>query len=790
MWQATAAVVPFLCQLAQATNQWPGSKQWDSAQMQAEAFMAQLTLDEKVGMVTGASFDIGTGCLGTIAPIERINFPGWCLADGPNGVARADLVSTFPSGVTIAASWDRQLMGERGYAIGREFRDKGMHILLGPVAGPLGRRPLGGRNWEGFSPDPYLTGVAMDLTIRATQKAGVQTVAKHFIGNEQETQRTRSNIGGKVVEGISSNLDDRTLHELYLWPFADSVRAGTSSIMCSYNRYNQTYACENSRLLSGILKKELGFRGYVMSDWYATHSTSKSANAGLDMEMPGQLSTQGGATWWGPNLTSAVEAGKVSQERLNDMVRRVTTPYFLIKQDKSFPTLDPSTLPLFLSDAGLPPILQNITEVRARDVRSNHGDLIRRIGAESTVLLKNEANILPLKAKNIGVFGNDAADWTDGMALPATPGDVEIAKRKPEWGFDMGTLDIGGGAGGTRHTKIVSPLQGIRDRAKVVGARVQYILNNDVLAANNFRGIYPTPDVCIVFIKTYSVENRDRASFEADWNSTVVVNNVANRCPNTVVVTHSSGVNTFPWANHKNVKAILAAHYPGEQSGNSIADVLWGRVNPSAKLPYTIPVNASDYNSPVILAPRDPSPTGWQDDFYDGLFIDYRLFDKRGIRPLYEFGFGLSYTTFAITGDLSIKQLVANPAASVGPTEKAGRKENLALGGNPQLWHPLLRTTVKVTNTGKVPGATVVQLYLAFPSHSTPRGTPKQVLRGFEKIYLLPGETRRVAFESTRRDVSYWDTETQSWRVPAGQVEVRVGFSSRDIQATAKHSLL
>ncbi|RYP69487.1 hypothetical protein DL769_005265 [Monosporascus sp. CRB-8-3] len=633
----------------------------------------------------------------------------------------------------------------------------------GPVAGPLGRRPLGGRNWEGFSPDPYLTGVAMDVSIREIQRAGVQAVAKHFIGNEQETQRTRTDIGSNVVEGISSNIDDRTLHELYMWPFADSVRAGTSSVMCSYNRMNQTYACENSALLNDLLKERLGFRGYVMSDWYATHSGAKSANAGLDMEMPGPISLdQGRQSWFGPNLTQAISQGTLSMDRLNDMVRRVLAPYFLLGQDRNFPTTDPSTLPIFLNDFGVPPSALNVTEVPARDVRGNHAALIRKLGAAGTVLLKNVNGILPLKApKNIGVFGNDAADWTDGMALSLTPHDVAHPARTPEWGFDIGTLDIGGGAGGTRHTRIVSPLEAVRQRAKTTEARVQYILNNRVLSANNFRGIYPTPEVCLVFIKTFSVENRDRLSFEADWNSTVV--------------------------------AILAAHYPGEETGHAIVDVLWGDYNPSAKLPYTIPARASDYDSPIVTAPRDLSPTGWQDDFNDGLLIDYRLFDARDITPLYEFGFGLSYTTFELDERLSVTGLVSKPvavAAPAAPAEGEGAGNRPAIGGNPELYKPLLHASTRVTNTGRVAGATVVQLYVALPAGAAPPGTPKQVLRGFEKIDLKPGETRKIDFELVRRDVSYWDTMAQMWRIPSGLVELRVGFSSRDIKVTAQHLIL
>jgi len=204
--------------------------------------------------------------VGNIGPVERLGFHGLCLQDGPLGIREALYASVFPAGLTAAASWDRGLIYQRGLYMGEEFRGKGAHVALGPVAGPLGRNALGGRNWEGFSPDPYLTGVAMERTITAMQSTGLQACAKHFIANEQETQRNPSpGSNGTTIESVSSNLDDRTMHELYLWPFADAVRAGVASVMCSYNRINGSYGCQNSKNINGLLKGELGFQGYVMS---------------------------------------------------------------------------------------------------------------------------------------------------------------------------------------------------------------------------------------------------------------------------------------------------------------------------------------------------------------------------------------------------------------------------------------------------------------------------------------------------------------------------------------------
>ncbi|KAH7144175.1 glycosyl hydrolase family 3 N terminal domain-containing protein [Dactylonectria estremocensis] len=747
----------------------PSVEDWQNAFIKADEFVSQLNLTEKIGMITG-TMDLTTSkCIGNIKPIDRINFPGLCLLDGPQALNHADLVSIFSSGLTAAATWDKDLIFERGKALGEEFRGKGGHVLLGPVVGPLGRHALGGRNWEGFSPDPYLTGRAMESTIQGIQSVGIQACAKHFIGNEQETQRSNSFAAdGTEIDAISSNIDDRTLHEVYLWPFADSVRAGVTSFMCSYNRINQTYACENDVILKDILRNELGFRGYVMSDWLATHSGVKSINAGLDLNMPGAIdavSLLTGASYWGSNITKYVDDGSVTEKRIDDMVRKIMAPYYLLGQDSSdYPSIDPSLLLTLAASFGYE--LPNI-EIPSRDVQGDHASLIREMASEGTVLLKNTDSILPLQSpKTIGVFGNDAADPTDGLTYDEA--------------YEIGTIDIGGGSGTGRHVYVVSPLEAVRAQAKKIGARLQYIIHNKILAANNFVSLYPTPEICLVFLGTFASEGWDRTSYEADWNSTLVVENVAKKCPNTIVITHSAGINTMPWANNENVKAIIAAHLPGQESGNSIVDILWGNVNPSAKLPYSIPVNETDYDIPIVnLTDAEvTSPDAWQADFTEGQFIDYRHLDANDIEPRYEFGFGLSYTTFKLQSKLTVKKLVKKLTARPAKTKVS------TPGGNSNLWETVVQVHSKVTNTGPVAGATVPQLYVAFPQSGTPTGTPVQVLRGFEKIFLEPGESEDVVFELRRRDVSYWDVELQNWVIPKGSFGFRVGLSSRDIKST------
>ncbi|KAJ2982781.1 hypothetical protein NUW58_g6370 [Xylaria curta] len=371
-----------------------GLEGWETAVRKANDFIAQLNLTEKVGLTTG---NIQGPCTGNIDAIPRLNFSGLCLQDGPLGLRQADLVSEFPAGIST---------------------------------GPLGRHPLGGRNWEGFAADPYLSGVANELSIQGIQDAGVQACVKHFVGNEQETHRSNEVINGVDVAALSSNIDDRTLHEVYVWPFANAVRAGAASVMCSYNRLDSTYACENSRILNEILRDELGFPGYVMSDWFATHSGVPSVKGGLDMTMPGPTNQSvitdiglGGdpkrflVFWcllWPPFRT-----GTVNESRVDDMARRIMAPYFYLRQDQpDFPTYDESSK--FVVYLAYGQINNTIGTPPARDVRANgtHAALIRTLGAAGTVLLKNVNGTLPLKnVANVGVFGSSAPEALAAVQL-------------------------------------------------------------------------------------------------------------------------------------------------------------------------------------------------------------------------------------------------------------------------------------------------------------------------------------------------------------------------------------
>lgn len=565
-----------------------------------------------------------------------------------------------------------------------------------------------------------------------------------------------------------------------MWPFANAIHARAASVMCSYQRINGSYGCQNSKTLNGLLKGELGFQGYIMSDWYAVHSGVASIEAGLDMDMPGHPSgaravineTQSFASFFGGNITTAVNNGTLEEDRLDDMIARIMTPYYALHQDEDFPSVDPSIARL--NSFSLPSTWLRdweLTGPARRDVRGNHGELIRKHAAASTVLLKNENGALPLKSpRTIAIYGNDAADITEGP----------LNQQQ----FEFGTLAIGGGSGAGHYTYLVSPLEAIKARAAKDNALVETWLNNTMIVTldpTNFWASTPAPnnpDVCLVFLKGWAREAVDRESLDLDYRANELVENVASHCNNTVVVTHSSGINVLPWAEHENVTAILAAHYPGQESGNSIVDVLYGDVNPSGHLPYTIAYNASDYNGPIVTNVNTTGKDDWQSYFDEKLETDYRYFDAQDIDVQYEFGFGLSYTTFELS-DFAVEAQNADAEITSRPEDRETEP-----GGNPALWETIYTAKATVRNTGDVLGAVVAQLYVSFPD-STPEGTPVRQLRGFDKVELGAGERSEATFELMRRDLSYWDVQAQQWLIPEGEFTLHLGFSSRNLIETA-----
>lgn len=563
---------------------------------------------------------------------------------------------------------------------------------------------------------------------------------------------------------------DYITDELYMWPFANAVRAQASAAMCSYNRVNGSYACQNSKLLNGLLKEELGFQGYIMTDWAGLHSGVASIEAGTDMDQPGFIGSgtplpgeKGLSSYFGRNISSAVRNGTLSESRLDDMVRRIMTPYYRLHQDRDYPLTDPS---MGYYNTQFKPAEWSADSFdfgeKSRDVRDDHGDLIRRHAAQSTVLLKNTKGALPLKnPANIAIFGSDAGPSTQG---PFIRGASQI-----------GTLAIGGGSGNGRFTYLVTPLGALHERASLDNALVQFWLNNTVIINNNVTALWgaTVPELCLVFLKARSTEQLDREYLHVDQEGDRMVESVAKDCPNTIVIIHSGGMNTIPWSDHPNVTAILVAHYPGQESGNSIVDVLYGDVSPSGRLPYTIPLSGTDLNTFPTTNITTNGVNDWQSWYTEGLEIDYRYYDAHDLPVRYEFGFGLSYTEFEITS------LEVHPEVKTALIPSSPPPMQTTPGGNPALWDVLYEATVIVRNIGATFGASVPQLYVAYPEDLT---EPPRQLRGFDKIELTPGQEQTIKFPLMRRDLSYWNVTEQRWLISGGQYGLHAGFSSRDIR--------
>lgn len=468
---------------------------------------------------------------------------------------------------------------------------------------------------------------------------------------------------------------------------------------------------------------------------------------------------------WDTNLVDAVNNGSVAEARVDDMVLRVMTPYFFLAQDQEYPYVDASTtdqtpIPNPPVDSALlgPPT--------GRDVRAGHGELVRQLGASATVLLKNFNETLPLnRPASVAIFGNDQGDPTE--ALPNSLGD-----------YSYGTLPVGGGSGTGRASYIVTPLAALQTQAQSDGTNLTSYPGN--IGPPLF---FTVPEVCLVFLRTLAQEGSDRTTLLPDSNGADIVTSVAAQCSNTIVITHAGGINTLPFASNPNVTAILAAHYPGQETGNAITDVLYGRTEPSGHLPYTIALSEDDYNTQIENPGTTTEPNAWQSYFTEGLEIDYRYFDSAQKPVLYEFGYGLSYTNFTLA-DVTATAAPSGTDASATPPAAATQP-----GGNPHLWDVLYTVSCMVTNTGGRAGSAVPQLYIDLGS-GAPTGTPLRQLRGFDKVPLQLGESQMLSFQLLRRDLSYWDVVGQEWVIPSGEMTAFVGFSSRDIRGQTVFNIL
>ncbi|KAL5315406.1 hypothetical protein ACEPPN_016273 [Leptodophora sp. 'Broadleaf-Isolate-01'] len=716
---------------------------WAAAYSKAADFVSQLSQEEKSNLTFGVRAT-RTGCVGYIPPIKRMGFKGICLQDAGNGVRLADGVNAYDSGLHVGVTWNKNLAYQRALHMGAEFRAKGVNIALGPVVGPIGRIAEGGRNWEGISNDPYLCGVLAAETVRGIQENGVVTSTKHFIGNEQELNRNPStNNQRQHVESVSSNIDDKTLHELYLWPFQDAVRAGSGNIMCSYNRINNSYGCQNSKLQNGILKEELGFQGFVVSDWGALHAGYAAAEAGLDMVMPN------GGVFWGSNLTAAINNGSMNASVLDNMANRIIATWYQFGQDSDdYP--EPGV--------GLPRTLTAQHVFLDAKVSSSKQVLLDS-AIEGHVLVKNTNGSLGLplqKPKLVSVFGYDAASPRKNPSSEGPPDHTSQIINQ--------TMIVGGGSGVNNPAYISSPLEALSQRIYEDSSQLLW----DITNVNSTAQVDAASDACLVFLNAWASEGYDRSGVHDDY-SDALVNNIADQCNNTIVVIHNAGVRLVDvFIDHPNVTALIFAHLPGQDSGRALVSLLYGESNPSGKLPYSVPKNESDYGP--LLSPTPPEGVYWtfpQDDFTEGVYIDYRAFDANNITPRYEFGFGLSYTTFEYS---SLEVTKAH-----GPSTDEYPVGKIVEGGQVDLWDVLFQVTASVSNSGEVDGAEVAQLYVGIP------GGPVRQLRGFSKVDVEPGKSVDLKFNLQRRDLSVWDVVAQKWQLQKGEYKIYVGGSSRNL---------
>ncbi|CZT13258.1 hypothetical protein WAI453_005398 [Rhynchosporium graminicola] len=762
----------------------PGTLSWQTAHAKAVALVLRMTIEERANLTVGFGTQ-GTLCAGVTGAVPRIGLKGLCLADAGQGLRNTDHVNAYPAGISVGASWNRALTHQRGSHMAAEFKKKGVNVLLGPVVGGMGRVARGGRNWEAFSNDPYLCGKLGYDTISGIQSAGVVASVKHYIVNEQEDHRNPliggdATGGGAVggvatsggtadvgnpnnftVESLSSNVDDKTMHELYLWPFAEAVHAGVGSVMCSYQRINNSYACHNSKAQNGLLKGELGFEGFIVTDWRALHTGVAAIEGGLDMAMPD------GSIYWGrsgENVVKMVQNGSVEESRVTDMATRIVASWYQMGQDTSYPEI------------GLPAnYVSPHKSVYARDPSSQ--PIVFQGAVEGHVLVKNVNKTLPLKKPRIvSVFGYDSMtppvtslvaagsrfilgfmsnlnwDWLRSIRYPfEAPG--QIAPN--------GTLIVGGGSGGTSPPYISAPWDALTERAYKDGTQIY----GDALSTNP--NVHYNSDACLVFINAFATEGADRPGLHDDYSDSIILN-VASKCSNTIVVIHNAGVRLVDqWIDHPNITALIFAHLPGQDSGRALVSLLYGDESPSGKLPYTVAKNESDYNVDV-KHPEGEFYRFPQDDFTEGVYIDYRDFDKKNITPRYEFGFGLTYTTFSFSALTTSFVFGANTSYNAPDSP-------IVEGGQQSLWDTIATVSAVITNTGDVIAKEVAQLYIHIP------GGPVKQLRGFEKVEIAPGKSARVKFALQRRDLSEWSVVEQAWVLQSGSYEVWVGSSSRDL---------
>jgi beta-glucosidase len=654
--------------------------------MKINNLIKKMTLEEKAALCIGAS-------PWTTTPVERLGLPELTVSDGPHGVRRVadvnDLVAAslpatcFPTASCMASTWDVDLIHSMGQALAEECIALKVDVVLGPGVN-MKRTPLGGRNFEYYSEDPYLAGQMATSFITGVQSKGVGTSLKHFAANNQEFQRLT----------ISSELDERTLREIYLPAFETAVKkAKPWTVMCAYNKLNGIYCAENHRLLVDILKDEWGFEGFVVSDWGAVHDRVASLKGGLDLEMPGPKEQRVKA------VVEAIHSGALDESVLDESVRRILGIVFKAAEMAKGGSFDTAM----------------------------HHALARRIAAEGMVLLKNNG-ILPLKdQQHIAVIGRAAeeAHFQGGGSSHINPTQVDNPFK------ELQKL-----AGDTELTYAEGYPAGTTFDESLIDAAVKNARSADVALL-----YLALPD-------SKESEGYDRADVDLTPQQVALIKAVTAVQPMTVVILNNGApVVMSEWIG--GTAAVLEAWMMGQAGGGAIADVLYGKVNPSGRLAETFPLKLVDTPAHINF----PGGNG-EVRYGEGIFIGYRYYDAKDVPVQFPFGYGMSYTTFTYK----------NPKVSAASFKDVDG----------------LTVSVDVTNTGNVAGKEVVQVYLH--DHKSRLVRPPKELKGFTKVELQPGETKTVALALDFRAFAYYHPGYQQWITEDGEFDILIGSSSSDIR--------